>query len=175
LTGKSVLGEGGEVAESISYTYDNRGNLVLESSSLHGDKTYQYDSANRMILGVAENGESSSYTCNALGFLVGQNGQDVVVDYASAYQRKSLPIQYLRIELSGGGSAEIKRTVDDNHKAIKERLYCLFDLPGAISEKWGGNGSRIAVACQTTLPNAPGLMPRKEGSSWERESHECQS
>ena len=69
--------------EGTLYTYDNRGNLVLEqygklngngNNNGNGQRTtvgqYTYDETNKMVLGVNSSGESSAYLYNGLGALV---------------------------------------------------------------------------------------------------------
>ena len=67
--------------ERTIYTYDKRGNLVLEeygknngSGNGNGQRTtvgqYTYDETNKMVLGVNSSGESSAYLYNGLGALV---------------------------------------------------------------------------------------------------------
>ena len=69
--------------EGTLYTYDNRGNLVLEQyGKLNGNGNnngngqrstvgqYTYDETNKMVLGVNSSGESSAYLYNGLGALV---------------------------------------------------------------------------------------------------------
>ena len=69
--------------EGTLYTYDGRGNLVLEqygklngngNGNGNGQRTtvgqYTYDETNKMVLGVNSSGESSAYLYNGLGALV---------------------------------------------------------------------------------------------------------
>ncbi len=69
--------------EGTLYTYDGRGNLVLEQyGKLNGNGNgqgngqrstvgqYTYDETNKMVLGVNSSGESSAYLYNGLGALV---------------------------------------------------------------------------------------------------------
>ena len=69
--------------EGTRYTYDGRGNLVLEEyGKLNGNGNgngngqrstvgqYTYDETNKMVLGVNSSGESSAYLYNGLGALV---------------------------------------------------------------------------------------------------------
>ena len=69
--------------EGTLYTYDGRGNLVLEqygklngngNNNGNGQRTtvgqYTYDETNKMVLGVNSSGESSAYLYNGLGALV---------------------------------------------------------------------------------------------------------
>ncbi|TWH78102.1 hypothetical protein, partial [Sedimentibacter saalensis] len=56
------------------FTYDRRGNLIQETytknSKISVTGEYTYDETNKMVLGVNELGESSTYLYNGLGALV---------------------------------------------------------------------------------------------------------
>ena len=55
--------------ERIRYNYDADGNLVQEISST-GTKTYEYNDQGKLIGGMAENGDISTYFYNGLGVRV---------------------------------------------------------------------------------------------------------
>jgi YD repeat-containing protein len=60
-------------------TFDNRGNLTASNGA-----TYTYDATNRMVQGD-NNGETSEYTYNGLGYLIAHNGKSFVLDYTSLF------------------------------------------------------------------------------------------
>jgi predicted transposase YbfD/YdcC len=67
--------------------------------------------------------------------------------------RNSRPVPFFVCEVRGGFAA-IKRTVDKNHGAIIVRDYVLLLAKGSVSEKWGGNASRLGLASQLTFPDS---------------------
>jgi RHS repeat-associated protein len=143
------------------FTYDGRGNLVLEERedpqsaqpALEAVASYAYGSEGRMAAGANESGVSSSYSYNGLGQLAGRDTRILVPDYAAK----------VPVTLQDGGAKYVyglgrilRSSGNETLVYHNDRLGSaerLTDLSGAMSgsvsyDEWG----RPSVA-------APGLNP----------------
>ena len=122
------------------YTYDKRGNLVLEqeicSPTTTGPEritiaTYRYDETNKMVSGTNRDGEYSNYTYNGLGVRVG--AELILNDNTHGYTDFHCQTPSVEVDLEGPQGPEVVLSdyvIDYTRLDIDQRVLMKSETDG---------------------------------------------
>ena len=137
---KSKTMSGGGI---FDFTYDKRGNLIKENDRVTNAvvKSYTYDDTNKMVSGMNEKGEISTYTYNCLGILTNNTktttdgivSTDYVVDYTDPIQNYLMALEAdgLEYRYIYGLSGRISANVINIPTSESLKLYIQNDKLGS--------------------------------------------
>ena len=91
-----------------AYAYDAAGNRTSASEQTHGQRSYEFDAAGRLVAATTDEG-TTTYSYDAAGRRVGEDGPDGTVGYG--YDARGLLTEVVRTDADGTTTTEA-RTLD---------------------------------------------------------------